>query len=225
MSGLIAHLSVVPSAGAAPFSPLDIAGCKMWLNAANLGLSDGNLVASWTDDSGNSNTATGSGSNSPIYKTGIVNGKPVVRFNGTTNLMTTPYTQPSTHTIFVVYKRTAFSPIGGGNGSGSGPLWRSTQLWPDVSSGNATTSTTIYTGAFVYLAVTCSGGPINGIWLNASNVLSSSSGAASTIALQLGASFDGLYSGDIAEVIIYDTALGTTNRQAVEAYLAAKYAI
>jgi hypothetical protein len=37
-------------------------------------------------------------------------------------------------------------------------------------------------------------------------------------------SADALYEGNIAEVIVYNTALSATNRQAVESYLRAKYA-
>jgi hypothetical protein len=44
------------------------------------GLNDGDPVTTWTDSSGNGHDATRTGSARPIFKHGILNGKPVVRF-------------------------------------------------------------------------------------------------------------------------------------------------
>jgi len=41
---------------------------------------DGDSVTTWSDDTANGNHATGSGATRPIYKTGIINGNPVMRF-------------------------------------------------------------------------------------------------------------------------------------------------
>jgi len=49
------------------------------------GLSDGNSVTSWPDESGNSRSW--SAGNAPTYKTNIQNSLPIVRFNGTSNYM------------------------------------------------------------------------------------------------------------------------------------------
>ena len=67
---------VVPS-----FIPFSTDGLNLWLKADSLSLSDGDQVSSWNDSSGNGNNATQSNSSyKPIFKTGILNGKPVVRF-------------------------------------------------------------------------------------------------------------------------------------------------
>jgi len=57
---------------------------KVWLKAdAITGLNDGDAVGTWSDQSGNGYDATQpTSAKRPIYKTGILNGKPVVRFDG-----------------------------------------------------------------------------------------------------------------------------------------------
>jgi hypothetical protein len=82
------------------------AGVTLWLDASLLtGLTDGDPVATWTDMSGWDNNATASGG-SPTYKTGVLNGKPVVQFvkaNGdafTTANLSSQF--PSAATVFIV---------------------------------------------------------------------------------------------------------------------------
>lgn len=58
-------------------------GLKLHLKAdAITGVADGGAVATWPDSSGNAFDAT-EATNQPTYKTGIVNGRPIVRFDGT----------------------------------------------------------------------------------------------------------------------------------------------
>jgi len=59
-----------------------VANLSLWLKAdAITGLSDGDSVSSWADFSGNENDAAqATAAHQPVYKTGIINGKPVVRF-------------------------------------------------------------------------------------------------------------------------------------------------
>jgi len=58
----------------------------LWLDANEISAySDNDDLLSWPDVSGNSNTFSESATFSPIYKTGVVNGYPVARFNKTNN--------------------------------------------------------------------------------------------------------------------------------------------
>ncbi len=76
--------------GGAVWTPASITGLQWWLKADSLALSDGDAVSSWSDSSGNGYTATqGTGANQPIYKASILNGKPVVRFDGSNDKLTT----------------------------------------------------------------------------------------------------------------------------------------
>ena len=73
----------------AAFSPTDISGLQLWLKADSLSLNDNDAVGSWTDSSGNGNTANqGTAANKPTFKSSIINGKPVVRFDGTSDFLT-----------------------------------------------------------------------------------------------------------------------------------------
>jgi hypothetical protein len=74
--------------GAAAFSPLDIPGLKLWLDASQIvGLNDGDAVTTWSDLSGNGNHATqATASKKPTYKN--TGGKVFVKFDGVDDFMT-----------------------------------------------------------------------------------------------------------------------------------------
>jgi hypothetical protein len=69
-------------------APNRIPGLTLWLEADNVqNVADGGAVSEWLDLSGNGNHATQStAANKPTYKVGIVNGKPVLRFDSNDNL-------------------------------------------------------------------------------------------------------------------------------------------
>lgn len=70
----------------APFSPIDIAGISLWLKAdAGVTLSGANVTA-WADQSGNGNNFTGTAG----FLANTLNGKPVINFNGTDTVLTSP---------------------------------------------------------------------------------------------------------------------------------------
>ena len=55
----------------------------LWLKADSLELNDDDAVSQWSDVSGNNRHFTQSTSaNQPVYKTGVFNGKPAIRFDG-----------------------------------------------------------------------------------------------------------------------------------------------
>jgi hypothetical protein len=93
-------------AGAGPSqTPDQIAGLKLWLKADSLSLSDGDPVSTWADSSGNGNDATqGTAGLRPLYKTNIVGGKPVVRFDGTDDYLALTGLNLTDFTAFVVYQ-------------------------------------------------------------------------------------------------------------------------
>lgn len=62
----------------------------LWFAADSItGLSDGENVTSWPDDSGNTNDAADGGGSNPTWETNELNGEPVVRFNSATDYLTT----------------------------------------------------------------------------------------------------------------------------------------
>lgn len=92
--------------------PADIASLDWWLTAESLSLNDGDAVVDWLDSSSagkhygqNSSTAQ------PVYKTGILNGRPIVRFTTDDRLVADPNarTLGTTNTMIVVCKPTTTS--------------------------------------------------------------------------------------------------------------------
>jgi hypothetical protein len=72
--------------------PSDLTGLVAWWDAnAITPVADGTAIAQWDDSSGNAKHATqATGTKQPVYKTSILNGKPVVRFQGTDDFMDVP---------------------------------------------------------------------------------------------------------------------------------------
>jgi hypothetical protein len=72
------------------------------------GLHDGDPVSSWPDSSGNGKTATQTGTSRPLFKSNIVNGKPVVRFDGVDDSLWLPadFNMSGDFAIHMVYKTT-----------------------------------------------------------------------------------------------------------------------
>lgn len=104
------------------FTPLKISGLKWWLDADDASTllqasggaaaaADGDPVGYWGDKSGNGyNPVQASGTNKPSLKTGIKNGKNVVRFDGVNDSMpisgsasTLKFLHSADSTVFVVY--------------------------------------------------------------------------------------------------------------------------
>ncbi len=97
--------------GTRPFSPSDIAGLAAWYDASYItGLVDGDPVTTWADRSGLGRDVTqATAGKKPLYKTAIVNGKPVVRFDGTDDLLArAPFLTGNTGSVFLVAQFTDF---------------------------------------------------------------------------------------------------------------------
>jgi len=233
-------------AAAGGFSPTDIAGLNLWLPADQIVATDGDPLDDWKDRSGNAYDYTQSTSGDrPTYKANIVNGNPVVRFNGTNQYFTGPnhLTGLTAATILIVMKSDNDPPV-----VGDGGLWR---LGSDTSSGSANhvpyTDGVIYDGAGSNTRYTV-GDPTPSLaaWRAYSIVTSSSEWTArldnSTLyttgsntvgwrtAPLLGKTtnnlgYSGFFDGDIAELLIYDSALGSTDRASLQTYFAAKYGL
>lgn len=95
-------------AGGAVWTPLDIEGCVLWLDANQIaGFDDTDPLGVWQDMSGLANDAA-EVANPPTYRTGIQNGLPIVRFNGVQRLTVTSFATNNfggitQMTSFVVY--------------------------------------------------------------------------------------------------------------------------
>jgi hypothetical protein len=68
------------------FTPRNIAGLSLWLNAQDAVVSSGE-VTSWPDRSGRGFTALPRPSNAPTYGATAINNRPAVKFNGSSQAM------------------------------------------------------------------------------------------------------------------------------------------
>jgi hypothetical protein len=233
--------------------PTDISDLRAWFAADNIvGLVDGDPVAAWDEESGNSlDLAQGTSGARPVYKTGILNGLPVVRFDGSGDHVVRLNTSisPSTGlwTAFAVARRNGTSGImavvdnDGPNGARGGQIVRLNALTVESIAFN--TGNTAYTD----VAGTSVG---NGTWHTiksirdtttvevfvdgSSNGTTSTAGTAvtgGTNALVLGQNGRAITSGganlylngDIAEVVVFSRVLNSTEIDDVEDYLHAKW--
>lgn len=233
------------------FSPLDIPGLQLWLDAAQItGLSDGDPVATWPDMSGEGNHATQATSgNRPTYRAGVLNGLPVVRFDGTNDFLTLGKAALGStglfaaagqaFTVFAV-SRVAPNSIGTIIGRAATSN-RTFQLFYQRTSNPA------WTPSF-YLRGTQNNtgyehddgnGHLDAVRWDGSTATyfgdgvpqSATVGSASENTSEhiiIGARTGGTafwLNGDIAEILIFDVALSPGDRQVVEQYLMTKYAI
>jgi Tfp pilus assembly protein PilV len=196
-----------------------------WYDANQETYADAASVTNWHDKSGNSrDLLTGV---APTFKTNILNGHPVVRFSGTNYLFntTTPLSQP--FTAFVVAKETGGATgkmVIDGNSSNFVQLFAySSTLWqfepgsiktPAGSTGNFTVLSFVANGASSIVSA-------NG------QTATGNSGAIGSTGLRIGVNNApaGFFTGDVAEVIIYNSAFSDADRRSVENYLKQKYGL
>ena len=208
-------------------------GLQLWLDATDplangTILTNGTAITTWYDKSGNLNNATGGVS--PIYANNSI------VFNRKSFLDTTISARPMYETIFVVFLTAApltdsFYMVGTSSNAGRGLRISNNNIGYNVSgvSGYSNTNGGVVRAVTTMASGTISGGPINGVgttFINGGSYISQSQvfttyGEGNT---RIGAG-DGsdFFDGTINEILIYNRALSTTERQRVEGYLAWKW--
>lgn len=239
----ITYLVTIPIPPPHVFSPLDIAGLKVWLSAdvgayvdAGVTLAtNGQAVQQWNDQSPEGNNVDQATVGfRPLYVTGIVNGKPIIRFDGVDDYIEKTYgaalTQPNT-VIIVVKLISATGFVFGGvagcadrNDFGPGILGGGDLA---VYAGTGfTDGTESVPTAFLLFSVVFDGASSE-LFKGGTSIATGDAGAQSAGGLRLGtacsvASFEEM---DVAEILVYNASLSPTNRAQVEAYLQSKYGI
>lgn len=222
-----------------PFAPSDISGLKGWWDASAItGLTDGNSVSSWSDLSGNSRTLTPLASNPPTYKTGIKNGLPVVRFDGVNDVIEAASVLPgsTSYTVFIVFSATSMTNYrapfqAGGNFALAGILNSAAARGIYAPGSFATFTGGTYTpGTWERWAIPVSSGGGTTIMYvdNVSKMTVGACGAGGAFRLgsarNTGSTAGEFYAEmDVAEVLVYDTALSSTDRGNVDTYLYNKW--
>lgn len=92
--------------GTTSLDPDDVTNLEQWVSGDTIGgLSDGDPVGTWSDQSGNARDFTqATGANKPSYQTNELNGLPIVRFDNSNDGMGSSYSPTAPFTIAVIYK-------------------------------------------------------------------------------------------------------------------------
>jgi hypothetical protein len=222
-------------------SPDDIAGLTIWLEADAIGgLADGDPITTWEDSSAANNDGTQiDGAAKPAYQTNELNGLPIVRFDGSNDFFNLPDLSALTAgTAFVVVKLDADPP----GSVGQSGLWHlgtdavnATYFIypPDSNLYDAFGSTSRPAGVDptpsmaewrIYEAVSATNdwrNYIDGTLLGTDGT--NTVGFPAAPLLGSGLANVNYLDGDMAEFILFDSALSDSNRDAVRNYLIAKW--
>lgn len=219
----------------------DISGLQLWLDAADTSTIAESLdaVSQWDDKSGNSrNVVQATGGFQPLTNTNTINGKNVIKFDGSDDNLkygTTDLNYDS-HTIFVVAKSTATgNDIYGSGGVVAGDVllmdfgskFRG-HFWTDsapntidsVLATNSSPTTYIQTVDASNITIIREFTQDNTASLTGSKT---STNKDVVIGNRSGAAAGTFFTGDIAEVIVFNAALTDDERTRVTKYLQGKW--
>lgn len=211
--------------------PSDIPGLAGWWKADSLALSDGAAVSSWADSSGGGHTAAqATGSLQPVYKTNIVNGKPVVRFDGVDDYLTATIVSDAQPTQwFLVFKAADSGVIRFLVASGQSILRHSSSDLMLINAPTDVWGTYTHSGAAWSVFTATFNGASSKLYMagDAGQAVSTPGANTTGTGLTIGAdgSLTRSWSGDIAEIVHYNRELNADERADVHTYLAAKYGL
>ncbi|MEM6640736.1 MAG: thrombospondin type 3 repeat-containing protein [Pseudomonadota bacterium] len=232
---------IAPLAGAQTTPPAS--GLQLHLRA-DVGVTvTGGLVTNWADQSGNGYDFAPPAGEEPTLKANVVNGLPGVRFDGSTELRG-DLQQTLTEATFVTLSRyTVFQSANDylytvGNRTGAGSQMSLSRLNDDDlyhfdgSATNSERATCIPPNAFLPTVQIYGDGSPDAHAIYQNGALELSSTASSNYSVDAGTFILGNYTtgnfqfvGDIVEVLVYNRALSTTEREQAEAYLRERAAL
>jgi hypothetical protein len=231
-------LAYTPSSEAPGGVSSDLA---LWYKANDGVSASGGTVSAWNDRSGNSVNGTLNGSGLELVSGGLNNNE-VVRFAGSGRINTALNINSGTYPnvdVITIYKPTSTSPggvVGEDDGNWDRFFLNNTsfsQLNNAISYGSWTVSDAAIfpLNQPVITTISWREDVSNGskCYIRGNEILSftSNHGPETSNPVQIGDIGTSLYpfTGDIAEVIIFNSTQGTTERQRIESYLAIKYGV
>lgn len=217
------------------FTPASISGLQAWYDWSS---ASAGTIASQPDLSGNTRTLTAAGT--PTGVTNVLNGKSVCRFNGSSDYHSPSFAQPAQWTMIAVANETVAAGIQciataddiGSNRHSHHLRFNGSNIDSVAFNTVVTTFTDSQPSTNTSFGVLVAVRDATSIQTWANNVSNGSTATTgtpqtATLALAVGclATNSNRLTGDIAEVIYYNSALSAANRQLVQTYLATKYGI
>ena len=220
-------------------------GLVLDLDATKLNLSDNDPVVTWPDESGEGNNATqGTASEQPTYKTGVLNGLPVVRFDGTDDFMVAPNGvisgMSAAASVFIVARTLTVQessifrsiPDDPANRFNAHLPWTDDSIHFDFGDLNGTGRISVDWGGntsdfFAWgLMVDTNLMEIRRDGLSLESQAESDTFAPGSMELEIGGyESDDVWHGELAQIVVYDRALTTQEREDVEAHLMSKWGL
>jgi hypothetical protein len=224
------------SFGGRLFNPASIAGLQLWLKTDTIALNDGDLVSSWTDQSGNANNASASGAQRPTYKTAggfAINGRAIVSAGGTSGVLMNLASNISlsgAYTCYAVGRRNAnqyLLPVSTASGSACLTVWNDNNCYVPDDSNN--TPQVAYTGSAGIVLIrfqrSSSGSTPNFAATGMSQANFNTSNGTLTIGRILARGAGEVTSQGFGEILLWNADLTTAQRNQVEAYLGARWGV
>jgi hypothetical protein len=206
-------------------APLRVAGLRLWVKADAGVTGAGSSVSGWADQSGNGNNLVQpTAASQPQLVPGAANGLPVVRFDGAGDYMSFTTRLTTIRSVFWVIRRSPSMTAGYRFLLGDPTNYHfcsdpTTKLWSSS-----------YTSASILNGETrLNGALVNGVTtdrpasLSLVSVVTTADVSAATFSKDRSSDYS--WWGDLAELVIYDRALSESERQSIEGYLAARYAL
>ncbi|MCW5907959.1 MAG: PKD domain-containing protein [Chitinophagales bacterium] len=222
-------------------TPNQLPNLALWLRADTGVVLNGNNVSQWQDVSGNNNHCSASGSAQPAYLNSapLLNCKPAVKFNGSSNVLTGAAISgidTTSLSVFIVVQGFQQSNTNAKILIGFGPV-SSTGIW--LYQGSAA-GTLFVRNHNSQLPLPTTGFPFtiveavkqynvrwdffrNGVSAGVPTTASALVGAFTNGNYTIGNGSSAFLNAEIAEIIVYKSALSNADRIAIENYLFAKY--
>lgn len=210
----------------------------LWLRA-DLGVSHTTgSVDTWADQSGNARNLTGSLTARPTLQTGIVNGHPVIRFDGSNDqLLSGNFTVTAAQHVFVVLRNAAgntdldtvwYTDNDANSTTPSRLTWRTGPIMEYDANGQVGSAASLADSTWALVTVLAGAGTGSTLAINNGTPVTDASnmGTGTWDGIVLGSRFsDRFWAGDIAEVVVYSGAKSGADLTAIQTYFNSRYAL
>lgn len=210
--------------------PTDVTGLLRRWRADTIAQSNNTAVSSWSALTGGGALAQATGSRQPLYITSGINGLPVVRFDGSDDLLTQTISSVAHPITWVLMAKLPSTGTSWRQVVQCGSeIWlRNTDGWTFYAGLDVPTSIET-TNPVVMTSVMDTVGPnVAQIYLDGTQRASGPHGSlatGTTLAVGNHGVLSRPYNGDVAELLLYDHALTAAERATVHSYVQDRYAI